>query len=145
MSVAKKELHRLVDSLPARETRAAKRFIEFLLARSRAQDTPGDKQFYTLEEASTVLELSPRRLRYLIREDVIPARKERGRWLINAETLRELQTPEAREFLSHPLAKDDLTEEEKAASEEGWQEHLAGKTIPLSELLKEYQHEAGKD
>ena len=50
-------------------------------------------------------------LRYLIRENVIPARKERGRWLINSETLRELQTSVAREILSHPLTKDDLTDQ----------------------------------
>ena len=133
-----------MDSLPARETGAAKRYIEFLLEQSRAQDNPNGKRSYTVKEASIVLELSARRLRRLIREEVIPARKERGRWLIKADTLRELQSPEAREFLSHPLTREDLTQEEKAASEEGWQEHLAGKTIPLSELLKEYQHEPGK-
>lgn len=145
MTVAKKDLHRLVDSLPARETRAAKRFIEFLLAQSSANGTASDEQSYAIEEASTILELSARRLRHLIREDVIPARKEHGRWLIKADTIRQLQTAEAREFLSHPLAKEDLTEEEKTASLKGRQEHLAGKTIPLSELLKEYQHEPGKD
>ncbi len=144
MTVAKKELHRLVDSLPAHETLAAKRFIEFLLARNRALSIDRAELSYTAEEASTLLGLSTRKLRRLIRESVIPANKERGRWLIKADTLRELRNAEAREFLSHPLAKEDLTEEEKAASQEGWQEHLAGKTTPLSELLKEYQHEPRK-
>ena len=144
MSVAKRELHRLVDSLPTRETRTVKRFIEFVLAQSGPKGPQEDRPFYTLEEVSAVLGLSVRRLRYLIKENVIFAHKERGRWLVKAEDLRELQTPGAREFLRHPLGKDDLTEEEKAASEEGWREHLAGTTIPLSEILKEYQHETRK-
>ncbi len=145
MTIARKELHRLVDSLPAREARAAKRFMEFLLEQSGDPFDHGEKQFYTAQEASVVLELSAKRLRYLIREGVIPACKQRGRWMIKTDTLRELQSPEAREFLSHPLAKEDLSEEEKAASEEGWQQYLAGKAIPLDELLKEYRHEPGKN
>lgn len=141
MRAAKRELHRLVDSLPARETRVFKRFLEFLLARSRARGTPDNRQLYTPEEASAVLGLSPRRLRYLIRKDVIPARKQRGRWLINPETLRQLQTRGARRFLSHPLAKDELTEEEKAASEEAWEEHLAGRTKTLEEVMRIFGYE----
>lgn len=145
MTIARKELHRLVDSLPAREARTAKRFMEFLLEQSGDPHDHDEKQFYTVQEASVVLELSAKRLRYLIREGVIPAHKQRGRWMIKTDTLRELQGPGAREFLSHPLAQEDLSEEEKAASEEGWQQYLAGKAIPLDELPKEYRHGPGKN
>jgi len=144
MSVSKQELRRLIDLLPDREVQTVKRFIEFVLTQNSAQSL-GDRPSYTVEEASPVLQLTPRRLRHLIRKGVIPAHKERGRWLINAEDLQELVTPQAREFLSHPLAKDDLTEEEKVASEEGWREHMAGKTVPLSEVMREYEHDTGKD
>ena len=38
MSVSRDELHRLVDALPEKETRAVKRFLEFVLSRSEAED-----------------------------------------------------------------------------------------------------------
>lgn len=38
MSVSRDELHRLVDALPKKETGAVKRFLEFVLTRSEAED-----------------------------------------------------------------------------------------------------------
>lgn len=141
MSLSKKEIYRLVDALPDRDTQMVKRFIELVLMRSRAQDGVGEQPFFTLDEAAPILQLTPRRLRYLIHGGVIPAYKDGGRWLIRAEHLQELLTPEAREFLSHPFAKDDLTEEEKADSEEGWRQYLAGETKTLDEVVRAPENE----
>jgi excisionase family DNA binding protein len=98
----------------------------------------------TLVEAASILELTPRRLRVLIHESIIPARKVGRRWLIEASELQELLTPEARDFLSHPLEKDDLTEDERAYPEDGWREHLAGQTTSLNDYRRKHQHEAVK-
>ena len=141
VSLAKRELHRLVDSLPDRETQAVKRFMEFVLARSDGQEILVSQDYVTLEQAAPALGLSVRRIRYLVREGVIPAHKEGGRWLIATARFQELLTPEAREFLSRPMAKDDLTEEEKAHSDGAWQRHLAGQSTPLKDLLKAYRDE----
>lgn len=37
MSVSRDELRRLVDALPEEETRAVKRFLEFVLSRAKAE------------------------------------------------------------------------------------------------------------
>lgn len=145
MGLSRKETHRLLDALPDGDALAAKRFIEFLLMQSRLRGDLSGRQDLAPDQVAPMLELSPRRVRQLIREGVITARRDGGRWLIRAEDLQELLTPEAQVFLTHPLAKDDLTEEEKAASEEGWREHLAGNTIPLGDLMREHKHETRKD
>lgn len=145
MSLSKKEIHRLVDALPERDVRVVKQFVQLVLRRSQAAgDRPEPEQSMTLVEAASILDLTPRRLRELVHEGVIPANKVGRRWLIEASELQDLLTPEAREFLSHPLEKDDLAEDEKAHSEEGWREHLAGQTTSLNDYRRKHQHEAVK-
>lgn len=144
MSLSRKEIHRLVDALPDRDIRTVKQFIEFVLMRSQIRDESRDGQYVTLIEAASVLQLTPKRLRELIREGVIQARKEGRRWLIRSEDLQNLLTAEAREFLSHPFARDDLAADEKESSEEGWREHLAGQTTSLDDLMIKHRHEVPK-
>jgi hypothetical protein len=133
-----------LDALPDHEARTVQQFIEFVLMRSRAHPDPEDSQV-TLEEAGAVIPATTRRLRTLIHEGVIPAHKRHGRWFIKTNDLQSLLTPEAREFLSHPLENDDLTADQKARSEEGWREHLSGKATPLDELMEKPCHESPKD
>ena len=38
MSIAKEELHQLVEALPEKETLAVKRFLEFILSETNAED-----------------------------------------------------------------------------------------------------------
>lgn len=107
-------------------------------------DGPGHEQFLTLVEAASIVDLNPRRLREPVQEGVIPARKVGRRWLIEASELQQLLTQEAREFLSNSPEKDDLAEDEKARSEDGWREHLAGQTTSLDDFMRKHQHEAAK-
>lgn len=74
MSLSKKEIHRLVDSLPDSETQVVKRFIEFVLMQPHAHDERGERQLVALDGAARVLQLTTRKLRQLIRDGVIPAR-----------------------------------------------------------------------
>ena len=144
MSLSKKEIHRLVDALPDRETQTVGRFIEFVLMQSHAQGDVSQQPDLTPHQAAPILELTARRVRQLIREGVIPAHKDGSRWLIKAQDLQELATPEARAFLSHPLEKADLTVEEKARSEGAWDRHRAGDSVPLEDMIGTYRHEPPK-
>jgi len=143
VSVSKREIHCLVDALPDRDARTVKQFIEFVLARST--DTGSEeRQYYALTDAAPILQLTTRRLRYLAREAVIPARKVGGKWLIAAHELQRLLAPEAKEFLARPLDSDDLTHAERAYSQEGWQEYLSGDTKPLAAFVREQHNDPPK-
>ncbi len=47
-------------------------------------------------------------------------------------------------LLTAPIDKEPLTQEEIEASERGWKEHLAGKSIPLSQAMNHYENGAGR-
>lgn len=145
MSLSRKEIHRLLDALPEGEALAAKRFMEFLLMQSRLRGEVSQQPDLTPDQAAPILELTPKRVRHLIREGVIPAHKDGGRWLIKAQDLQELVTPTAKAFLAHPLEKARLADEEKARSNEAWQRHLAGQSVPLNDVMGVYNREPPKD
>lgn len=134
----KEELHRLVDSLPARETQAAKRFIEFLLTRSRAQDAPEERPFYTLEEAALALRLTPRKLRQLIRDGVVPGHKAKGRWTIDRKALSPWMNPVGLALLHAPVMREPLSENDLHAIDAARRDYASGNTKSLDEIKRRY-------
>jgi excisionase family DNA binding protein len=140
---SRSELQRLVDSLPEQDAITVRQFIEYLVVQ-RTRGGGQEEQKYTLPEVAPILRLSVRSLRRLVREGVIPARKDGRRWAIEARDVEQLLTPEAREFLSQPLERADFTDQEKTYSQIAWQEYLAAQTRPLTEVLREQDHESDK-
>jgi excisionase family DNA binding protein len=145
VSLSRKEIHRLVDALPEGDALTAKKFLEFLLVQSQTKPAAwAVRDDITPNEAARILNMSPKRLRVLLRERVIPATKAGSRWQIRGQDVRRLLTTEAQQFLQAPLETANLTEEEKLSSEEAWAEHLAGTSRPLDEVSRIYQHEPPK-
>jgi len=132
----KKEIHRLVDSLPASETKAVKRFIESLLAHHGVKDL--SESSYTLKEASAALELSPTKLRQLIRDGIVLANKTDGQWAVRREELIPWMDPIGLALLNASIAPEIFGNRNPRAIAIAMRDYVSGNTESLDEVKRQY-------
>lgn len=87
MGAPKDELHRLVDALPDKETQSAKRFLEFLLHEGGGELTP--------KQIAQRVNITPKKIRRLLREGKLPGRKVGREWLVRERDLEAVLDPGA--------------------------------------------------
>ncbi len=87
MVASKDELHRLVDALPDKETQSAQRFLEFLLHEGGRELTP--------KQIAQRMNVTPKKIRRLLREGKLPGRKVGREWLVKERDLEAVLDPGA--------------------------------------------------
>jgi excisionase family DNA binding protein len=87
MDAPRDKLHRLVDALPDKETLSAQRFLEFLLHEGGGELTP--------KQIAQRVNITPKKIRKLLREGKLPGRKVGREWLIKERDLEAVLDPGA--------------------------------------------------
>lgn len=99
------------------------------------------KKEIALNEAARILQVTIRKLRQLIRDGVIPARKVARRWIMDSADLAAYRDPIAQAMLHAPVARERLSRDDLRAIEEGRKDALSGNAKSFEEEI-ECQYDA---